>query len=167
MSESASSTKVRIYYKELPRKVVQTFNIPDYKYAKYEELKKSIFEKSQKINYKKKITEKDKFILEIEDFYILGLQNIWDEKTYKYFYRIILEKLPEKVKLNIVKVDKYPPDWEPPQFYAILENTLRSEWDLTKEDIEKNLNEKFLLEGKKSFIQENKKEKIKKKKRNR
>jgi hypothetical protein len=72
---------VRIYYKELPRKVVQTFNIPDYKYAKYEELKKSIFEKSQKINYKKKITEKDKFILEIEDFYILGLQNIWDEKN--------------------------------------------------------------------------------------
>ena len=52
MIESDSSTKVRIYYKELPRKVVQTFNLPDNKYSKYEELKKSIFEKSQKIDYK-------------------------------------------------------------------------------------------------------------------
>lgn len=160
----ATSTKVRIFYKDLQKKVVQTFNLPDNKFAKYEDLKNTIFEKSKKTDYKSvKVTEKDKFVLEIEDYDISGLEKIWDENTYKFFYRIILEKLPDKVKLNIVKVTKYPEGWKPPQFYTILENTLKTEWESTKEDIEKNLNEKFLEEGKKSFIQEKKKEKNSKK----
>ena len=160
----ATSTKVRIFYKDLQKKVVQTFNLPDNKFAKYEDLKNTIFDKSKKTDYKNvKVTEKDKFVLEIEDYDISGLEKIWDENTYKYFYRIILEKLPEKIKLNIVKVTKYPEGWKPPQFYTILENTLKTEWESTKEDIEKNLNEKFLEEGKKSFIQEKKKEKNSKK----
>jgi hypothetical protein len=163
----ATSTKVRIVYKDLQKKVVQTFNLPDNKFAKYEDLKNTIFDKSKKTDYKNvKVTEKDKFVLEIEDYDISGLEKIWDENTYKYFYRIILEKLPEKIKLNIVKVTKYPEGWKPPQFYTILENTLKTEWESTKEDIEKNLNEKFLEEGKKSFIQEKKKRKKFKKNRN-
>ena len=158
----ATSTKVKIFYKELPGKVVLNINLPNNKYSKYEEIKKGIFEKTK--GYENvKVTEKDKFVLEIEDYKISGLEKIWDENTYKFFYRIILEKLPDKVKLNIVKVDEYPPAWKPPQFYTILENTLKTEWESTKEDIEKNLNEKFLEEGKKSFIQEKKKEKNSKK----
>ena len=158
----ATSTKMKIYYKELPGKVVLNLNLPNNKYSNYEEIKKGIFDKTK--DYKNvKVTEKDKFVLEIEDYKISGLEKIWDENTYKFFYRIILEKLPDKVKLNIVKVDEYPPAWKPPQFYTILENTLKTEWESTKEDIEKNLNEKFLEEGKKSFIQEKKKEKNSKK----
>ena len=158
----ATSTKMKIYYKELPGKVVLNLNLPNNKYSNYEEIKKGIFDKTK--DYKNvKVTEKDKFVLEIEDYKISGLEKIWDENTYKFFYRIILEKLPDKVKLNIVKVDEYPPAWKPPQFYTILENTLKTEWESTKEDIEKNLNEKFLEEGKKSFIQEKKKKKIQKK----
>ena len=156
----ATSTKVKIVYKQLPNKVVLNLNLPDNKYSKYDEIKKGILKKDFK---NVKVTENDKFVLEIEDYKISGLEKIWDENTYKFFYRIILEKLPDKVKLNIVKVDEYPPAWKPPQFYTILENTLKTEWESTKEDIEKNLNEKFLEEGKKSFIQEKKKEKNSKK----
>ena len=159
----ATSTKVKIVYKQLPNKVVLNLNLPDNKYSKYEEIKKGIFDSKKKEFKNLKVTEKDKFVLEIEDYKISGLEKIWDENTYKFFYRIILEKLPDKVKLNIVKVDEYPPAWKPPQFYTILENTLKTEWESTKEDIEKNLNEKFLEEGKKSFIQEKKKEKNSKK----
>ena len=67
-----------------------------------------------------KVTENDKFVLEIENYEIPGLKEIWEETTYKYFYDKISEKKPEKLTLNIVKVDDYPPEWEPPQM-SILE----------------------------------------------
>ena len=153
--------KVKIYYRELPSKVVQNLNLLDNKYNKYEEIKKVIIEKSKKNEYKSiRVTEKDKFVLEIEGIELAGLTQIWDEGTYKYFYDNIEEKRPDKLKLNIVKVKEYP-EWKPPKFYTILVNTLNSEWDNTKNEVKKELNEQYLEKGKQSFIQSKKEEKIK------
>ena len=153
--------KAKIFYKELPNKVVQNINLLDNKYNKYEEIKNIILEKSKKNEYKNiRVTDKDKFVLEIEGLELAGLTQIWDEATYKYFYDKCTERRPDKLKLNIVKVREYP-KWRPPKVYTILVNSLNTEWDTTKNEIKKELNEKYLEKGKQLFIQEKKKETMK------
>ena len=158
--KNRTQIKTKIYYKEMPNKVVQNLNLLDDKYNKYEEIKKVILDKSKKNDYKTiRVTEKDKFVLEIEGIELPNLKQIFNEATFKYFYDYIAEKRPEKLKLNIVKVKEYP-KWKPPQFYTILVNSLGTEWDTTSNEIQKELNEKFLEKGKQFFIQEKKQEKI-------
>ena len=107
--------KIKISYKDLPGKVVQNLNIFDSKFAKYEDIKKFLIDKSKKNSEFKsiKVTDNDKFVLEIEGHEIPGLKEIFDETTYKYFYDSISENPPEKLRLFIVKVQDYP-KWRPP-----------------------------------------------------
>ena len=48
MSSSSKTTKIKIFYKLLPGKVVLNVNMPDNKNTTYEEIRKGIFEKTEK-----------------------------------------------------------------------------------------------------------------------
>lgn len=147
--------QIKIYYTELPKKNV-VGNINLFNYPIYEKLKNLILEKSKHQAYKSiKLTEKDKFVLVILDYDVAGLNSVWNQETYQYFYERVKQNPQEKIKFNIKKVTKYP-DFSPPQYVTILKDTLISGWNSTKKEIEEELTEKYLLEGKRLFIQEKK-----------
>lgn len=157
-----NGTEIRVYYQEEPNKLLFKKNILDNICSKYAEMRKLILEKSEKKkeckNYK--VTEENKFVLEIDGFKLNDLNEVWNEATYKYFYDSVIEKMPGKIiKLIIVKVNEYK-NWKPPEYYTILEKSLNTEWDSTKKEIEHELTEKFLEEGKKLYIQEKEIKKI-------
>lgn len=143
---------IKIVYKEQPTIVVVKENI--FKFPSYEDLKKKIIN-SNITTIKKKLTEKEKFILEIEGEEIPGLSNIWNAETFNYFIGKIESNNPGKMKLNIVRVDKYP-DWKKPQYTKILKKSLQSAWESTKKEIEDELTEKYLNDGQRLFFQEKK-----------
>ena len=142
----------KVVYKEQPSPVV--FKEDLMKYDNYDKLKERIFEKSGNKSFAKvKVTEKDKFILEIEEYDSAGLESIWNSETYSFFLGKIKNNPPTKLKLCIVKVNEYP-KWEQPKFGKILKESLDSAWNLTKKEIKEELTEKYLDEGKRFFIQE-------------
>ena len=147
------SCQVKISYKEIQTIVVKgdLFNFP-----KYEQLIQKINEKSKGATFKKvKLSEKDKFVLEIEGFELANLNSVWNSETYDYFLSKVRQNPPEKLKLTIVRVDHYPV-WNPPQFCQILSNSLDSAWISTKKEIEDELTEKYLDDGKRFFMEEKK-----------
>ena len=145
----------KIIYKDLPGTVLLKGNFFDFK--NYDSLKHKIIEKSKNPLYKNvKITNEDKFILEIDNYELGDLTSVWNSETYNYFYEKIEKKTPQKLKLNIVKVDKYP-IWNPPQFTKILKESLKSNWSFIKKEIESELSENYLDDGKRLYIH-NKKE---------
>lgn len=152
------STKcnVKVAYKELPTSIIFKGDLMIF--DNYDKLKEKIFECSKNIRAlsKIKVTEKDKFILEIVDYDSAGLTSIWNSETYSYFFDKIQKNMPNKLKLNIVKVNEYP-IWKRPKFKQILEKSLKSAWNLTKKEIKEDLTEKYLNEGKR-FFNQNKRE---------
>lgn len=143
--------QIKIYYKELQNKnVIGNKNLFDY--PDYEKLKSLILERSKTSTYKDvRLKEKDKFVLEIVDYDIAGLNSVWNKETYKYFYDRVQQNPKDKIKFYIVKVSKYP-DFTPPQYLTILKDSLISGWDSTKKEIEEELTEKYLNEGKRLFM---------------
>ena len=142
----------KVVYKEQPTPVL--FKEDLLKYDNYNKLKERIFERSNNKSFAKiKVTEKDKFILEIEDYDSAGLESIWSSETYSYFLDKIQKNVPQKLKLCIVKVKEYP-KWEQPKYGKILKESLESAWNLTKKEIKEDLTEKYLDEGKRFFNQE-------------
>ena len=142
----------KVVYKEMPNTVV--FKEDIMKFDNYDKLKERIFEKSSNKNFTKiKVTERDKFILKIEDYDSAGLTSIWNIDTYTYFLDKIKKDLPKKLKLIIVKVDEYPV-WNKPRYDKILKESLNSAWNLTKKEIKEELTEKYLDDGKRFFSQE-------------
>jgi hypothetical protein len=124
------------------------------KYPDYDSLSTKIIENSKKKGFENvRISKNDKFILKIMDNLIPGLESIWDSNTYEYFCNKVKQNNIEKVKLMIEKVDKYP-QWNPVQFTKILKNSLVSTWNSTKKEIEEQLTDHYLNEGKRMFIME-------------
>ena len=144
---------IRIFYEELPKKNVLGKSINLFSYNNYDEIKKNIFKQSEKPAYEKvKLKEKDLFILKFEDFQLAELNSIWDEETFKYLYSHIKSNPPEKLKFIIKKVKKYP-DFVPSEYETILKESLLSGWESTKKDIEEDLNENYLNDGKRLYLQ--------------
>lgn len=127
------------------------------KYPDYESLSAEIIEKSSKKDTFKdvRVSKKDKFILKIDKITIPGLNSVWDSNTYEYFCSKVNQNKIEKVKLIIEKVNKYP-EWNPIQYTKILKNSLVSAWNSTRKELEDQLTEHYLNEGKRLFIQEKK-----------
>ena len=147
---------IRIYYEELPKKNVLGKAIDLFSYNNYDEIKKNIFKQSEKSTYKDvRLKEKDLFILQFEDFELAELNSIWDEETFKYLYSHLKENPLEKLKLIIKKVKKYP-DFTPSEYETLLKDALESGWKSTKKDIEEDLKENYLNDGKRLFLQEKK-----------
>ena len=136
----------KIIFKDSPGKVLVKGNLSTYK--DYDSLKAKLLEKT-----KGQLTPKDKFILEIEGLQLSDLNSIWDSETYNYILSRIEQYKIDKIKLSVVKVDKYP-IWNPPQFTKLLKNSLTSAWDSTRKEIENELTEKYLTNGKRKFMQE-------------
>jgi len=59
------------------------------------------------------------------------------------------------MKLIICKIEEYP-DWKPPVYGTILKESLNSGWNITKKEIDEELSEKYLNNGKRLFIQDKK-----------
>ena len=147
---------IRIYYEELPKKNVLGKSIDLFSYTSFNEIKKSIFKHSEKPSFDKvRLKEKDLFILKMEDFELAELNSIWDEETFKYLYSHIKQNPPEKLKFIIIKVKKYP-NFTPSEYETLLKNALESGWESTKKEIEEDLNENYLNDGKRLFLQEKK-----------
>jgi len=143
---------VKIVYKEQQTPVVLKEDIM--KYDNYNKLKEKILDKSSNKSFAKvRVTEKDKFILEIEEYDSAGMTSIWSTETYSYFLNKLQKNPPQKLKLNIVKVNEYP-NWNQPKYGKILKEALDSAWNLTKKEIKEDLTEKYLDEGKRFFNQE-------------
>jgi len=144
----------RVLYKELPNVVVLRGDL--FEITNYESFVSKIIEKSTKNNYKNiRVSKGDKFMLEIENYNVVGLNSVWNDDTFNYFLSKAKNDLPEKLKLIIVKINEYP-KWNPPQYFNILKKKLKSTWDLTKGEIQNELTENYLNEGKRLFIQEKK-----------
>ena len=131
--------------------------VPITKYPDYDSLSAEIIEKSSKKDTFKdvRVSKKDKFILKIDKITIPGLNSVWDSNTYEYFCSKVNQNKIEKVKLIIEKVNKYP-EWNPIQYTKILKNSLVSSWNSTRKELEDQLTEHYLNEGKRLFIQEKK-----------
>lgn len=144
----------KIIYKKLPTTIL--FKDDIFKFLTFDQLKEKILEKSKlPIFNQVKISKNDKFKLEICDFEVPGLKEIWNSETYNYFYEKITKNPPKKLKLAISKIDKEP-KWEKPKYFEILKKSLDSTWNITKEEIKNDLTEKYLNEGKRKFIQDKK-----------
>ena len=108
----------KIVFKDQPSPVVLKDDLM--KYDNYNKLKDKILEKSTNKSFTKvKLTQKDKFILEIEEYDSAGMTSIWSTETYSYFLDKLQKNPPEKLKLNIVKVNEYP-IWNQPKYGKIL-----------------------------------------------
>ena len=123
-------------------------------YPKYELIKEKILEKANNSKYLK-LSPTEKFILKILNYEIEELKSVWNSDTYSYLYERIKKNPPSKMKLIICKVDKYP-EWNPPIYGTILKESLNSAWNITKKEIEEELSEKYLNNGKRLFIQDKK-----------
>lgn len=149
----------KVVYKELEKTILFKGKIfEDETFFKYDSIKKKIFDKSKSNKNVKnniRVTEKDTFVLEIEGYEMPDLKYVWNSDTYNYFYDRIKQNPVEKIKLSIVKVKKYP-EWNPPEYGVILKDSLENAWNSTKEEIKKELTEKYLNDGKRIFIQEKK-----------
>ena len=97
----------KIFYKEMPKHVVIKGNFLDY--HDYNDLKSKIYKQSlQHIFQTIKVTESDKFILELEEN-DLGINAVWDSESYNHLYNLIQATNSDiKIKFNIVKVNEYP-----------------------------------------------------------
>lgn len=145
---------MKVYYKELPTIVLFKGNF--FEITDYNTMVNKINEKSKANSYNNiRITNKDKFILEIDCPEIKEINKVYNSDTYKYFYELMKKNPPQKVKINIVKVDDYP-SWKPPQFANILKNSLKEKWNSIKSEIENDLTENYLGDGKRLYNQEKK-----------
>lgn len=142
-----SKLLIKIYYNA---KVFDKVKI--FEFSNYNDLKKKLLKKAEE----KKEKIGNKFILTFEGFQLAGIESIWDENTFKYFIDRIRQNPPENPKLNLIKVQKYPDDWKPPEYLRILNEALDSEWEATKKEIKNELTEKYLNDGKRFFIQQKK-----------
>ena len=154
-----SSTKcpIRIYYEELPKKNILGKQKDLFSYKSFNEIKQNIFTQSENKTYDKiRLKETDLFILNLGDYQVPEIYNsIWDEETFQYLCSYIKENPPEKLKFIIKKVKKTPPPLAPqPKYDSFLKDALLSVWEKTKKDIEENLNENYLNDGKRLYLQE-------------
>lgn len=143
--------EMKIAYKEKPNVVLFRANLFDF--PKYEQLRNNIFEISKKSTFKSiKVKENDKFIIGFdENFEICGLTSVWNKETYDYFFNNMLKGDIKKIRFNIIKVDSYPP-WNPPKYHELLKESLKLEWNSTNKEIQKELTEKYLENGKRLFF---------------
>ena len=102
----------KIFYKEKPKFVVIYGNFLDY--HDYNVLKSKIYKQSLKYDFQSiKVTESDKFILELEEN-DLGINAVWDSDSYNHLYNLIqATNYDIKIKFNIVKVNEYPASKRP------------------------------------------------------
>ena len=128
-----SKCKIKVYYeftnnkKELEKSVALNSQIS--KLNGYSEIKKAILDKSKDkklIAEVKKIAlkEGEKFILEIEEPKISGLDSVFNDKTYGFLINKINDGQIASLKLIIRRVREYP-IWNPPQIYEKLKNALK------------------------------------------
>ena len=155
----SKACKIKVYYKDLPNNNI-VGSVDLFSFQNYDKLKNLILDKTKKLKDarlkdKDKLKSKDKFILKILDYDMAGLEAIWDTDTYKYFFDKIQQNPPEKLKFLIQKVDKYP-SFVPPQEQIILSKTLETGWESIKKEIQEELTENYLNDGKRLFIQEKK-----------
>ena len=145
-----NACEFKISYIEKSNYILFKGNLNDF--PKYEQLIKKIFDASKNPSFKTcKVTEKDKFILSFDGHEIGGLTSVWNKDTYDYFFNNMKKKDIKKIKFNIKKVEEYPP-WNPPKYHDIFKDSLKLSWNNTKKEIEKELTEKYLENGKRSFI---------------
>lgn len=141
--------QVKFIFKTSPSTIIFKSNLSDL--TSFNSLKKKIIEKSKSLKSNiEKIKENDKILLETEGYKLEGLIGIWNSETFQYFIERIQKNPPNKLKMIISKIDKEP-IFKKPQYLKIFKETLKSAWDSTKEEIEKELTEKYLNEGKRSF----------------
>lgn len=142
--------KIKIFCNDIGKQVIYKPDI--FSLNNYDELKKNTLEKLKNKNSNTNKNTNKKYIFEILECNI-GIDSFWDSDTFNYFISKLKENLPEKIKLNLKKVDKYP-KWERPQYLEIFKNSLNSAWNSTKKEIEEDLTEKYLDDGKRHYLLE-------------
>ena len=144
----------RVVFKGNERKPVIKGDLLDEEFNSFDNIKEKVIEKiKEKKLTREKISEKDKFVLEIKNYEVSNLESIWNEDTFNYFYSRYKEN-PQAVEFVVAKVDKYP-KWEPPKYGKLLKKILEEAWEPTEKEIEKELELK-IDNGKRKFIQEKK-----------
>ena len=140
--------QVKFVYKSLPETII--FKSSLFEFTSFDSLKNKIIERSKNLKISGILTEKDKFILEIGGYHIDGLNGIWNSETFQYFFDRIQKDLPNKLKFIISKIDEEP-IFKKPKYLTVFKESLKSAWDSTKKEIENELTEKYLNEGKMHF----------------
>ena len=150
--------QVKFVLKSNPSTIIFKLNLSEI--TSFDSLKKKIIEKSNNLKSNNdKIEENDKIFLEIEGYKLDCLNGIWNTETFNYFFEILQKNPPNKLKIIISKIDKEP-IFNKPQYLTIFKESLKSAWDSTKTEIENELTEKYLNEGKRYFVQEKKENEI-------
>ena len=144
----------RIVFKDNERKAAIKGDLLEEEYNSFDKIKEKVIEKiKEKKLTKEKISENDKFVLEIKRFEVSNLESIWNEDTFNYFYSRYKEN-PQTIDFVVAKVNKFP-KWEPPKYGKLLKKILEEAWEPTQKEIEEELELK-LDNGKRKFIQEKK-----------
>ena len=123
-------------------------------YPRYEQLINKIILESENNNTFRsfRITTKSKFILKLGDnLEVAGLTSVWNKDTYDFFFEHIKKENIKKIKFIIQKIKEYP-YWNPPKYHELLKNSLKLSWNYNKKEIQNDLTEKYLDDGKRLFI---------------
>ena len=153
-----NNCEILVVYQQQPKIMIYKDNL--FAIKDYDNLRQNIINKSSKQkNEIKKIAVKsgDKFILELEEN-LPGITCIFNPETFNFVQSKALENNVQKIKVHIIKVDKYP-DWKPPQILKILEKTLKSAYDEVIKEIKTDLTPVNLENGGRVFKKERKEEK--------
>lgn len=149
---------IHVVYQQVPKTMILKENL--FAIKEFKNFSDNIINKSSKHKGDvKKIAVKngDKFILELEEK-LPGINCVFDDKTLDFLKSKAVENNISKIKVQIIKVDKYP-DWKPPQILKILENTLQNVSSEVINEIKKDLIQVNLDNGGRVFIKERKEEK--------
>ena len=153
-----NNCEILVVYQQQPKIMIYKDNL--FAIKDYDNLRQNIINKSSKQKSEiKKIAVKsgDKFILELEEK-LPGITCIFNPETFNFVQSKALENNVQKIKVHIIKVDKYP-DWKPPQILKILEKTLKSAYDEVIKEIKTDLTPVNLENGGRVFKKERKEEK--------
>ena len=76
----------RVVFKGNERKPVIKGDLLDEEFNSFDNIKEKVIEKIKEKKFpKEKISEKDKFVLEIKNYEVSNLESIWNEDTFNYF----------------------------------------------------------------------------------
>jgi hypothetical protein len=140
--------QIKFIHKSAPNTIIFKSYLSEL--TSFDLLKKKIIEKSKTLKNIGVFSENDKLFLEIEGYQIDSLNGIWNQETFRYFFEIIQKDPPLKLKLVISKIDKEP-IFKKPKYLTVFKESLKSAWASTKKEIENELTEKYLNEGKRYF----------------
>lgn len=153
-----NNCEIIVVYQQVAKSMILRENL--FAIKNYNTLRENIINKSSKHKGEvKKIAVKndDMFILELEEK-LPGITCVFNEDTFVFLQSKAQENNIPKIKLLIIKVDKYP-TWKPPQILKILEKTLKSVSDEVIKEIKADLTQVYLDNGGRVFMKERKEEK--------